>query len=166
MKRCLSAALTVMLVTALLVPVTIAAQEGSDTEAVARASTQFALDLYRHLNDGKSDNLFFSPYSIYTVLALLFGGARGATADQIAAALGVKEMEPEAFHSALIELREHLDEIEKAGTVELSVANSLWPQTGAALREEFLRLAGRYRAEMHPVDYRSDPQGVRKRIDG
>ncbi|MCK4514612.1 MAG: hypothetical protein KAU31_05100, partial [Spirochaetaceae bacterium] len=46
-----------------------------------------------------------------------------------------------------------------------SIANSLWPQTGARLVDEFLELAESYEAEVLPVDYRRKPDTARKEIN-
>jgi serine protease inhibitor len=44
----------------------------------------FALDLYSHLRVGaQDDNLFFSPYSVFTALAMTAEGARGQTAEEM-----------------------------------------------------------------------------------
>jgi serine protease inhibitor len=53
------------------------------------ANSDFAVDLYRQLakeNPGK--NLFFSPYSMSSALAMTAEGARGETADQMGKVLG------------------------------------------------------------------------------
>ena len=53
----------------------------ADIEQVVRGNNAFAFDLYRQLaagDDGK--NLFFSPYSISTALAMTYAGARADTA--------------------------------------------------------------------------------------
>jgi serine protease inhibitor len=52
-------------------------------EKLVQTNTQFAIDLYEQIKI-EEGNLFFSPYSISTVLALLYGGARGETAKQMA----------------------------------------------------------------------------------
>ena len=58
----------------------------SDVEDLATDNTRFALKLYKELNDG-SGNLFISPYSISTAMAMALGGARGETAREMAEAL-------------------------------------------------------------------------------
>ena len=108
MKRYFCRALMIVAAAVLVFPAAIVAQDGSDVKAVSRAATQFAIDLYKQINDGENANIFFSPYSIYTVLALLYGGARDDTAEQIAAALHA-ELEPEEFHAAMVEIRGLLD---------------------------------------------------------
>jgi len=144
-------------------PVSVAAQE-EGARSVSGASAQFAVDLYRQMNDGSEANLFFSPYSIYTVLALLYGGARGETAEQIAAALH-DELGPVAFHAAMADIQARLEAVGEAGDVELDIANALWPQTGAEVAQEFLRLAKTYGTEVNPVDYRREGEAVREEIN-
>lgn len=48
----------------------------------AKATTQFTLELYRQLRDSE-DNIFYSPLSIMTALAMLQLGAKGNTEKQI-----------------------------------------------------------------------------------
>jgi hypothetical protein len=57
----------------------LATPDQADPAAVASAINQFALDLYARLQDTEG-NLFFSPFSISTALAMTCAGARGETA--------------------------------------------------------------------------------------
>ena len=155
MRRIFPQALAVIILVAFVLPTTVSAQDGSPQEPVARSATGFAVDLYRQFavrQERGGKNLFFSPYSIYTVLALMYGGAAGETSEQMAAALHVR-LEPEDFRTGLADIQEILSQIGKRGAVELNIANSLWPQSGAALNPGFLKLAERYLAEIYPVDY-------------
>ena len=71
-------------------PATIVSTTGGHREASNAVGMQdgFALDLYRRLGGAPADgNLFFSPYSVYAVLAMTAEGARGETADEIGRAL-------------------------------------------------------------------------------
>ena len=99
------------------------AQLSSDTRAVIAANTSFALNLYAKLKTADG-NLFFSPYSISTALAMTYGGARGQTAQQMADTLGFAAIPtnrlPMAFHT----LKAELDTIQKGGThLEVHVAH-------------------------------------------
>ena len=49
-------------------------------------NTLFALNLYQKLKE-RPGNLFFSPYSISTALAMTYAGARGRTESEMAKAL-------------------------------------------------------------------------------
>jgi serine protease inhibitor len=53
-----------------------------DTHALVKSNTDFALHLYGRLAGNQEHNLFFSPYSISSVLAMVVEGARGETAAQ------------------------------------------------------------------------------------
>src|SRR6516162_3736854 len=53
-----------------------------DTHALVKSNTDFALHLYGRLAGNQEHNLFFSPYSISSVLAMVVEGARGETAEQ------------------------------------------------------------------------------------
>ena len=52
------------------------------TQSLVEGNTAFALDLYGQLK-ANPGNLFFSPYSISTALAMTYAGARGETEKQM-----------------------------------------------------------------------------------
>jgi serpin B len=55
-------------------------------QEVVNANNQFALELYCLSKDdpeNEDSNLFFSPYSISTALAMTYEGARGITAEEM-----------------------------------------------------------------------------------
>jgi len=167
MRRTFSAVLVFIALIAIVVPAGIFAQQQSEAEVVSRSATQFALDLYHRFSaspERQTENLFFSPYSIYTVLALMYGGAAGETAEQMAAALHVQP-DPEAFQAGLADIQAILNQVGERGEVQLNIANSLWPQSGAALNPEFLQLAERYLSEVNPVDYRRNPAAAKEQIN-
>src|SRR6516165_6584420 len=58
----------------------------ADRDETVRGDTEFALDLYGQLKS-QDGNLFFSPNSISTALAMTYGGAKGDTATQMASVL-------------------------------------------------------------------------------
>ena len=120
--------------------------------AVVEGNTAFALDLYRQLmvNQG---NLCFSPYSISTALAMTYAAARGETERQMAKALHFT-LPQDTLHPAFAGLETSLGEAQKKGSVELLVANSLWPQKGLSLREGFLEVMNtNYKTLITALDY-------------
>jgi serine protease inhibitor len=64
----------------------------ADVPAVVKANSDFALALYGQLGEAnKGKNLFFSPYSLSTALAMVLEGARGETAEEMGKVLGFPE---------------------------------------------------------------------------
>lgn len=153
----------------------------SDAEAVDRlveAGNAFAFDLYGALAepaDAGGENLFFSPYSVSTALAMTRAGARGATAEEMTRALhlGAPELGEERLHAAAEALRERIEP--KSGSGEgggegtpltLRVANALWGQAGVAFAGDFRTLlAERYGARLERVDFAGAAEEARQTIN-
>src|SRR5262249_8779387 len=69
----------------------------SPNSAAVKASNDFACDLYRGLDqENRGKNLFFSPYSISSALAMTLEGARGDTAAEMRQVMRL----PEAMRKA------------------------------------------------------------------
>ncbi len=101
----------------------------ADSSALARASTGFALDLYRQLGTG-DENLVLSPSSVATVLAMVLPGARGATASEIAAVLRA-DLPAERLAEAAGALdAELVDQAAGADGLDLRISNAVWAQAG------------------------------------
>ncbi|HSB90167.1 MAG TPA: serpin family protein, partial [Anaerolineales bacterium] len=139
-----------------------------DFASLAAGNTQFAFDLYRAIK-GQDGNLFFSPYSISTALAMTYAGAAGDTSAQMADTLHFN-LPADRLHAAFNAYALDLDARAKAQTdatpFELSIANSLWGQQGFDFRPEFLDLlAENYAAGLRLVDYATDPEAARRAIN-
>ena len=96
--------------------------------AVVKGNTAFAVDLY-HREKGAGGNLFFSPYSISTALAMTWAGARGQTEQEMARVLHFP-LPWKEVHRAFGALGERFDEIQKHNQVSLNVANSSLAERG------------------------------------
>src|SRR5262252_5799312 len=96
--------------------------------SLVEGNTAFALDLYGHLRKTPG-NLYLSPYSISTALAMTYAGARGDTEKQMAKVFHFNT-DQKTLHSAFGELQNQLNEYSKQKGIELSVANALWTQQG------------------------------------
>ncbi len=133
-------------------------------QELVAGNTAFALDMYAHLrtHDG---NLFFSPYSISTALAMTYAGARGETEEQMAQVLHLT-LEHEDIHPAFAYLDEHFRDIQRAGNVALSVANALWIQQGFNVLDAFLdTVKTYYRAGLHEVNFVEAAEAAREDIN-
>ena len=135
----------------------------SSVETIVQGNTEFALRLYQKLRTEKG-NIFFSPYSISTALAMTYAGARGNTGTQMAQTLHFR-LDHKQLHPAFAFLEARLKIIQEKGHILLKVANALWPQVGYPFLEEYLALTKEfYGVLITPVDYR-DPEAARGKIN-
>ena len=132
--------------------------------ALASSNNAFALDLYARIK-AREGNLFFSPYSISSALAMTYAGARGNTATQMAKALHF-DLEAAKLHEAFGRLTADLNAAGKKAEFELAVANALWVQEGFELLKDYLDLTkSAYGASPHPVDFAKATEAARKTIN-
>ncbi|XP_072568945.1 leukocyte elastase inhibitor-like isoform X2 [Paramormyrops kingsleyae] len=118
-------------------------------ENVSSANTQFALDFYREVC-GTSGNIFFSPLSISAAFAMVYLGAKGNTAAQMAKTLSFN-MTPD-LHS---DLQKFISNIDKPDAPYLlTLANRLYGEKTFSFLKEFLDATRKfYQAELEPVDF-------------
>ncbi len=93
----------------------------------------FCFDFFKELKEGEKDNLFYSPYSVFTALAMTYEGARGNTAAEMKDVLSV-EQDNESFHEYMKSLYEYLNENSK---YNISTANALWPDIDFNLLNDY-----------------------------
>ena len=137
---------------------------GAEEEALADANNAFALDLYGQVR-AQDGNLFLSPYSISTALAMTYGGARGETAVQMAKALRFN-LPQDKLHPAFAAMDAGIANIQNKGKVKLAVANSLWPQKKFAFLPGYIDLCRKhYGATITPLDYVNAAEPARKTIN-
>jgi serpin B len=131
---------------------------------VVEGNTGFALDLYARLRED-SGNLFLSPYSISTALAMTYAGARGETATQMTDVLHFP-LERERLHSAFSALESSVKAAGGKPGCSLHVANTLWGQQGYGFLGDFLALTKRhYGAALREVDFQRATEQARQTIN-
>jgi serine protease inhibitor len=131
---------------------------------IAQANTAFATDLYQreHIKTG---NLFFSPYSISTALAMTYAGARGQTATEMAQVLHFSLPLPQV-PAAFASLSQRMNEVATNKRATLDIANSLWCQKNFPFTDAFLKLTrDSFGAEARSVDFVANTEGVRQEIN-
>ncbi len=138
---------------------------GENVQAVVAGNNEFALDLYAKLREGGPDNLFFSPASLSTALAMTYAGARGETAEQMARVLHFILSPPELQSAFAVLGQSWSSDIEDQGR-QLSIANRLWGQEGLRFLPDYLAVTrDAYGAELARVDFRHDAETARHRIN-
>ena len=131
------------------------------SEAVVAGNDAFACDLYKRLRT-RPGNLFLSPFSVSTALAMTRQGARGETARQMDATLHLPANAAPGFEALLA----GLERKGRGGDVlELSVANGLFGQVDYAYESAFLDAVRKhFRAGFEQLDYRQT-EAARTRIN-
>jgi serpin B len=132
--------------------------------SLVSGNTEFALALYDELRASEG-NLFLSPYSISSALAMTYAGARGNTASQMRDVLGF-ELDDDRLHAAFGTLTDGLNLGGETGDFELSVANALWGQRGYRFLDEFIELNQEYYgAAFNTMDFLENTEGARQAIN-
>ena len=120
------------------------------------AVNAFAFNFYnKFYNDPEnSGNIFLSPYSIFTALAMTYEGAKNLTAEEMASVLNI-EQDNESFHEYMHMLYERLNENSE---YNISTANALWSRVGYQLLQDYINVIETYYGgEVSEVDY-SNPE--------
>ena len=139
------------------------AKGGGPMADLVRGNNAFALELYGRLRE-RPGNLFLSPYSISTALAMTYAGARGQTADQMARALHFP-LPPDRLPAAYEPLISSIHGGPEPRPYQLLVANALWGREGLEFRPEYLRVVeAHFGAGLFRVDFRS-PEPARRTIN-
>ena len=139
----------------------IAEAAGPAPEASAAAVVNRAgFGLYRLLSPDRV-NFCFSPYSVSTVFAMAYAGARGGTAEEFER-MFVFDENIHASYSKLL----HLIASPPAGAGELVSANSVWPQSGYRLLAPYRKiLQDDYASLPTPLDFERYPERARTTIN-
>ena len=159
--------LLIVAFTVLTLPAAAGAEEpippaASDLTVAVWGNNAFAIDLYKQLQS-QPGNLFFSPESISTALAMTYAGARGETATEMANTLHFT-LPPDKLHPAMGQLLQGLNAAHDG--YQLKVANALWAQEGYNFVDDFLKLTkDKYGAGLNQVDFKGDSEAARQTIN-
>lgn len=140
MKKSLSGSLTLLvflLISLLFLSSIVLAQ---DLSSVINGNNRFAFELYSKYKS-KQGNIFFSPYSIYSAMAMTYEGARGKTADEMRAVFHFSQ-DASAFRDAFSEIYRQINKKDKK--YKLSMANALWAQKDYKFLEDYFKLIDEY----------------------
>ena len=142
----------------------------NEVRTLVSGQNSFVADFYRHLAQEAGGNLFYSPYSLYTAMAVVYAGAAGNTAEEFQDVMGIG-VPPEQYHGSLNSLdltllndsvRPGEEYSEEAGYRPiLSAANGLWIQDGLEVRPGFLNtVTANYGIGLAQLDFRDSPDGA------
>jgi serpin B len=141
----------------------VPAKIDADGKRIVDGLNRFGGEIYAKMMSANGD-IAISPASISTAFGLAYAGARGKTADDIAATLHYPT-DIADFHKSYGQL---------LGTMQLSangrtmaVNNAIWLQHGLPVHDEYLALVdANYGAGLNRVDYVGNAEAARSAING
>jgi serpin B len=148
-------------------PLDLFAKRRPDDLGAQTGINPFAFDLHAKLGSTKG-NVFVSPFSISSALAMTAGGAEGNTLKQMAKTLRCPGTSADPIGHALFgELMFQLAGPQKRlRPFQLHVANGLFAQKGYPWKKDFLeRATGKYFAEIRDVNFANASEAARKSIN-
>jgi serpin B len=123
----------------------------------------FMVKSYKLLSEDEG-NIFISPFSISSALAMTYAGSAGKTCEEMKEALEFGD-NTVAFHENFGNLTNAINDISQKGVIQLSVANSLWMADGYKFLDEFLRINKTfYKTETSNLNF-ADSDKARKTIN-
>ncbi|XP_076617122.1 leukocyte elastase inhibitor-like isoform X2 [Chaetodon auriga] len=131
---------------------------------LSKANTAFSLALFRKLtDDNKTANVFFSPFSISSALAMAMLGARGNTAAQMLECLKIQDCQDDV-HVSFTRL---LSELNQPDTpYALCLANRLYGEQSYQFVEDFFTQTRKhYSAELETLDFITRSKQARVNIN-
>ncbi|EGW15136.1 serpin B6 isoform X2 [Cricetulus griseus] len=131
------------------------------------ANGTFALNLLKILGEDSSKNVFFSPMSISSALAMVFMGAKGNTASQMIQALSLDKCSGNGGGDVHLGFQSLLCEVNKTGTQYLlRTANKLFGEKSCDLLASFKDSCRKfYEAELEQLDFQGDTEQSRQHIN-
>jgi serpin B len=143
--------------------VAVSPNSSADLSAVVKGLDEFSCDLFGSLSARRSGNLFFSPASISTALAMTYAGARGETEAQMADVLHFT-LPQKRLHPVMRSLAGELRRDD--GGYRLLMANRLWGQRGVPFMPDFLEIIREnYGAELGRLDFKTNSESATETIN-
>ncbi|MFK3990659.1 serpin family protein [Psychrobacter sp. NPDC064578] len=132
---------------------------------VVDANNQFAIDLYQQIN-GQTEqvdkNIFFSPYSLSTAMAMLYAAAEGETKQQIQKTFHYPA--PAILNPNSAALYNQFNTPNP--NYNLSTVNDLWMRQGLSPNQTYLDTVKRYYGgQVTNLDFASRPEPSRQTIN-
>ncbi|XP_038571019.1 leukocyte elastase inhibitor-like isoform X2 [Micropterus salmoides] len=130
---------------------------------ISKSNTCFALELFRTLSqENPTGNIFVSPLSISSALAMVYLGAKGNTAAQMAQVLSFNPGED--VHADFQTLNADINS--PSASYILKLANRLYGEKTANFHPLFLEATEKYyQADLKAVDFTGAPEACRAEIN-
>jgi len=130
--------------------------------AVVNSSNQFNIDFYKEVIKIENGNIFYSPYSIYSALAMTYEGADGTTAEEMKKVFYFPESE--ILRPNFAALYNTINKADKQ--YELRTGNALWAQNDYKFLDSyFSNVEKYYGGKAVNLDFMNEPELCRNTIN-
>jgi len=119
---------------------------------VSLANNKFALDLYNKISkNNKTENLLFSPFSIYQAMSVVYSGSRNNTKKQM----------QDLFYFSNDKQYLNITSINKylknnTDSIDLNIINSIWIQEDYKIRSEYINIINNnYKIPINKINFKN-----------
>lgn len=138
--------------------------DGRTMTAAVAGMNDFAVDLYTAVASDESGNVVVSPYSVTFTLGMIYAGAKGDTATEMADVLHVDDTAE--WQEGINAYDLTLDARTAGSPTTWGAANKVWTKPGLALRDDYLDvLTGVYGSPLAEADFAANADGERKVVN-
>lgn len=132
------------------------------TAQAAVSVNEFTFDIYKKASEKlQGENLFISPYSVSSALAMVYSGARGITEKQMDQVL---RFDPD-IHKRMGALTKAINSVPE-DIAQINVANAIWPSKDEKILPEFAQtVQSYYGADLKALNYKANPEAARRTIN-
>lgn len=136
----------------------VSAAIGQTNNATTNGNNAFAFELFKKLYSNDA-NVFFSPYSIRSALAMTYAGAEKETKKQMSKVLHF-DLNNTTTAQEFLDFDKKIKELNKDTTLKISIANALWKKDEPKypFKKDYLELTKKYfDAAIYPLPPKAKP---------
>ena len=128
---------------------------------VINANNEFAFELYSKVNSPEN-NIFFSPYSISSAMAIAYEGSKGKTSEEISSVFHYPS--PKILAPNFASIYNRLNN--NSEKYELRTGNALWAQKDYKFLDDYMsKVESRYEGRATNLDFANEPEKSAKTIN-
>ncbi len=131
-------------------------------QTLVNASNHFAFDVYSKMDESEVSNLFYSPFSIFSTMAMIYEGSNGETADEMKSVFYFPESSVLRSNYAAI----FNDLTQRNKYYEVRIGNGLWVQNDFPLLDDYIdQVESFYGGKAANLNFYNEPEKSRQTIN-
>ncbi|MEA1986214.1 MAG: serpin family protein, partial [Candidatus Marinimicrobia bacterium] len=129
-------------------------------------NNKFALKMFNQISQKSDKNIFISPYSISTALAMTYAGAKNDTKEEMRKTLNLHSND-NITHSSFQYLIKSINKFDKSNKdIVLKTANAIWVDNSFTIKKSYQELiVKKYYSSINGLDFKNKPTNSEKIIN-